>query len=126
MDPATRIVELAFATTAVLISGIIIGYCGARKAIKLQIVHVIPKNPVELLTGEFVSEKEFEQMRQEDEKQMESPTFNEKDKEELESPIISSERISSEHISSSSSSSSSPFEAFKPLPHSESDDAPSD
>jgi hypothetical protein len=130
MDSATRIIELAAATTCVLISGIIIGFYGARKPVKLQVVHVIPKNPIELLTGEFVSEEEFEQMRREDEKQMEPPTFGEKDKQELESPIISSERTlsssSSSSSHSSSSSSSSPFEAFKPLPHSESNDAPSD
>ncbi len=119
MDSATRIIELAAATTCVLISGIIIGFYGARKPVKVQIVHVIPKNPIELLTGEFVSEEEFNQMRAEDEKQMAPPTF---DKEGLESPIISSETSSS----SSSSSSSSLFEAFKPLPHSQSDDAPSD
>lgn len=122
MDSATRIIELAAATTCVLISGIIIGFYGARKPVKVQIVHVIPKNPIELFTGEFVSEEAFNQMRAEDEKQMEPPTFNQKDKNELESPIISSETNSS----SSSSSSSSPFEAFKPLPHSQSDDAPSD
>ncbi len=121
MDSATRIIELAFATTCVLFGGIIIGFYGARKPIKLQVVHVIPKNPIELLTGEFVSEEEFNQMRAEDEKQMAPPTF---DKEGLESPIISSERLPP--LSSSSSSTSSPFEAFKPLAHSESDDAPSD